>query len=289
MKADKKPANDPANEPANEPANGSDPAEIRISILRQAYPGAEPYRQTFAYDGSPQSTVAAALDNLNYRDEIVDIDGDPVPRIGWEGSCLQGMYGGCAMVINGRPALACSTFIKDLGTEIKIEPLSKFPTVSDLVVDRTVIQANLLAADAYTETGGTAKSGRTAKSGNDVTAEAIADVNPEPKSRADSKIAKADEKEYDHRYAAAKCLKCGLCLEVCPNYVKGENFFGAAFANDCYLIASGEKSFSKGKAGAAIKDAYDKHFAAGCSKSLSCMDVCPMDIPTLSSMAKMNR
>ena len=29
--------------------------------------------------------------------------------------------------------------------------------------------------------------------------------------------------------------------------------------------------------------------AAGCSKSLSCMDVCPMQIPTLSSIAKLNR
>ena len=173
------------------------------------------------------------------------------------------------MVINGRPALACSTFIKNLGGEITIEPLKKFSTVSDLVVDRSVIQENLLAADTYIEPK--------------------ADVNADPKSHSDTKRTRSDEKEYEHRYAAAKCLKCGLCLEVCPNYVKGENFFGAAFANDCYLIASGGENFSKDRAGASIRGAYDRHFAAGCSKSLSCMDVCPMDIPTLSSMAKMNR
>ena len=34
---------------------------------------------------------------------------------------------------------------------------------------------------------------------------------------------------------------------------------------------------------------YAEHFAKGCSKSLSCVDVCPMHIPTLASIAKMNR
>ena len=38
-----------------------------------------------------------------------------------------------------------------------------------------------------------------------------------------------------------------------------------------------------------IKAAYAEHFGKTCSKSLSCMDVCPMKISTLASMAKMNR
>lgn len=40
------------------------------------------------------------------------------------------------------------------------------------------------------------------------------------------------DRDHEHQYVAAKCLKCGLCLEVCPNYVSGVSFFGAAFAND---------------------------------------------------------
>ena len=38
-----------------------------------------------------------------------------------------------------------------------------------------------------------------------------------------------------------------------------------------------------------IKQAYGEHFGAGCSKSRSCVDVCPAGIPTLASMARMNR
>jgi Succinate dehydrogenase/fumarate reductase, Fe-S protein subunit len=39
-------------------------------------------------------------------------------------------------------------------------------------------------------------------------------------------------KDNGLEYQIGRCLKCGLCLEACPNYVKGENFFGPLFAND---------------------------------------------------------
>ena len=40
---------------------------------------------------------------------------------------------------------------------------------------------------------------------------------------------------------------------------------------------------------AEIKKLYGEHFGSTCSKSLSCMDVCPMNIPTIASMAKLNK
>lgn len=223
---------------------------MRVKILRQASPVSAPYWQEFRYEYQGNQTVAGMLDELNYKDDLVDINGDPAPRIGWECSCLQGMCGACAMVINNRPALACETFLRDLkGDTVVLEPLKKFFTICDLVVDRGVIQENLKKADAYIE-----------------------------------EYKGADAGEYEHMYAAGKCLKCGLCLEVCPNYKDGSTFYGAAFANDCYLIAS--RSGSQGKA---IRASYEANFAKGCSKSLSCADVCPMKIPTLASIAKMNR
>ena len=58
----------------------------------------------------------------------------------------------------------------------------------------------------------------------------------------------------------------------------------AAFANDCYLVASRNRD----RAGE-IREIYAEHFGRDCSKSLSCMEVCPMKIPTLASMARLNR
>ena len=228
---------------------------MRIKILRQETPGSESYWEAFSADVSAETSVAGLLDLLNYNDDIVNENGEKTTRIGWECSCLQGVCGACAMVINDVPSLACETFIRHLkGSEITIRPLRKFPVIHDLILDRSVIHENLRKTNMYIE-----------------------EYQPnDAKSRS--------EKEHLHQYAAAKCLKCGLCLEVCPNYSGGKGFYGAIFANDCYLVSSRNRERSE-----EICNLYKKHFGSGCSKALSCMDVCPMEIPTIASMAKLNR
>lgn len=221
-----------------------------IKIKRQKSPESSPYWQSFEYAGSMNATAASVLDWINGEENLTDTDGNPAERIKWECSCMQKMCGACAMVINGTPALACDTFLKDIKSDVLIlEPLKKFTVLEDLVVDRSRIYDSLKRAELY-----------------------IDDFDG------------ADDKEYEHQYLTAKCLKCGLCLEVCPNYTKGEKFFGALFANDAYLACSQSESVKK-----KLKAVYAGHFAAGCSKSLSCADVCPMGIHTLASIAKMNR
>lgn len=229
---------------------------MKVKILRQLSPGQEPYWERFDADVPGETSIAGLLDHLNYHDDIVDETGRKTTRIGWECSCLQGICGSCAMVINGVPALACETLVRELkGNEITIRPLQKYPVIHDLVVDRSVIHENLKQANIY-----------------------IGEYQPEPE-WSDAKKRQAQLNQY----TAAKCLKCGLCLEVCPNYVNGKHFFGAIFANDCYLVSTRNRSKSY-----EIKKLYGEHFASGCSKALSCMDVCPMHIQTIASMAKLN-
>ena len=231
---------------------------MKVKIRRQNGPDTPSFWQTFDFDyetecagGLSRFTVASILESLNLRDELRDETGKLCRRIRWECSCLQIVCGGCAMVINGTPALACATYV-DVKNEKKlvIEPLSKFPVLSDLLVDRSCIEEFQKAAGLYL-------SGK----------------------------AKPDPAEYEHQYSVARCVKCGLCLEICPNFTGAEgSFFGAMMANQSYLIYSGS-----GKQQKEIKRSYQKHFADGCSKSLSCRDICPIHIPTLSSIAYMNR
>ena len=198
-----------------------------VKIKRQNSPTSESYWQSFTYNGNGHVTVSAVLDALNYTDDLFDTDGNPAPKIRWECSCMQAVCGGCAMVINGVPALACSTFIDEI----------------------SVIYENLNNAKAYLD--------------GSVTNE---------------------KKHHKQQYSVAKCLKCGLCLEVCPNYHPGGAFFGAVLANESYLIASQ----SENKAPHIVKE-YKNHFGAGCSKALSCQTVCPAGIETLTSIMRMNR
>ena len=222
---------------------------MRVRILRQQTPASAPYWETFEYDGPAENSVAGVLDYINYNDDVVNIEGKRSTRIGWECSCLQGVCGACAMVIDGRPALACETLVRDLkGEEIEIRPLRKFPVIHDLIVDRSSIQENLTKTNVF-----------------------IGEYQP------------SEDGDHGHQYTAAKCLKCGLCLEVCPNYVNGRTFFGATFANDCYLVAARNRTKAK-----EISRAYGEHFGSTCSKSLSCMDVCPVKIQTIASIARLN-
>lgn len=221
-----------------------------VKIKRQCNFDSEAYWQSFRYDGPAHVTVSAVLDALNYTDDLFDIDGKPSPRIRWECSCMQAVCGGCAMVINGVPALACATFADEVkGEDLVLEPLSKFPVVADLIVDRSSIYENLIRAKAYLDS-----------------------------------VAESDKRQHAQQYSVAKCLKCGLCLEVCPNYRPGSDFFGAVLANESYLIASQ----STDKKPQVIQE-YKTHFGAGCSKALSCQSVCPVGIETITSIMRMNR
>lgn len=221
-----------------------------VKIKRQRDSESTPYWQSFSYTGAKHVTVSALLDALNYTDDLFDIEGNPAARISWECSCMQSTCGGCAMVINGVPALACATFADSIkGETLILEPLSKFPVVTDLIVDRSIIYEHLIQAKAYLED-----------------------------------LAANDKRQYEQQYSVAKCLKCGLCLEVCPNYLPGGDFYGAVLANESYLVASQ----SADKNAPVIKE-YKKHFGAGCSKALSCQSVCPMEIETITSILRMNR
>lgn len=220
---------------------------IKVKISRYDPVDKRSYLQIFEYEVSGRVSVAKVLEDINLRDPLTDTAGDHAGRISWECSCLQGVCGACAMVIDGIPALACETFVTESTAEVMIEPLKKYPIVADLVVDRSIIERMLRENNIY-----------------------IHEYRP------------SDKKEFEHRYQAAKCLKCGLCLEVCPNWNGEGRFGGALFANECYLTDSADNSNE-------VRRAYKEHFESGCSKSLSCAKVCPMQIETIASIAKMNR
>src|SRR4051812_10298109 len=70
-------------------------------------------------------------------DALFALQRGPAPDLAFRYSCRVGMCGSCAMVVNGREQLTCSTLVKTIGTELKIQPLRNLPPVRDLAVDMT--------------------------------------------------------------------------------------------------------------------------------------------------------
>ena len=223
-----------------------------LDILRRSpIPGSQSYHQVFAYEtDDAAATVATALRELNAQPALIDVEGVQADPISWECSCLQKKCGACAMVVEGRPRAACDTKLADFKQEtIHLEPLRKFPVVTDLVVDRSALFERLRSIEAWLE--------------DDV---------------------ELPTKRGGIAYEASRCLQCGCCLEVCPNF-SAEGLFGgmSAMVPLARLLAE-----TTGDDKRALARTYREAVVAGCGKSLACRDVCPARIDIASLMSRSN-
>ena len=207
--------------------------QITLNILRRENAGASPIWEQFAIDTDSSGTVMTALMELN---DWLAAEGKRPVR--YECSCLQKKCGACAMVINGKPCLACDAKLSDVlkNGVIRVEPLRKFPVISDLIVDRQILFENLKTLRVW------------------LVSECV-----------------AKGKGAELAYEASRCLQCGCCLEVCPNFCPGDAFFGmAAFVPTARLLS--ELPIEERKT---LYASYRKHVYEGCGKSLACQDICP--------------
>ena len=219
-----------------------------LRVKRREKPSAKPYWQEFDVEPAPSDTVASLLAGLAARNPLTDREGRKAEPVAFEKGCGEAKCGACAMVINGRPSLACKTFVQRLGNVIILEPLSKFPVIHDLVVDRSVIFETLRRAGAY--------------------------LNERAQ----------NVKNDSALYQSARCLLCGCCMEVCPNFIHGVSS-GAGAAVTMYRLLRMEKDQTHRKE---MRQAYMSGHYAGCGVSLACQDICPADIPVDEIMAKAN-
>ena len=218
-----------------------------LRVKRQEKPSTQPYWQEFDVEPEPSDTVASLLAGLAARSPLTDREGREAAPVAFEKGCGEAKCGACAMVVNGRTGLACKTFVRKLDRIITLEPLSKFPVVRDLVVDRSVLFETLRRAKAY--------------------------LNERAAAGSDSAL-----------YQSARCLLCGCCMEICPNYRHGVSS-GTGVAVTMYRLLRMEKDASHRKE---MRMAYlDGHYA-GCGVSLSCHDICPAEIPVDEILAKAN-
>ena len=222
-----------------------------IRIKRQRSAQDTPYWQTFLCENEGNASVADVLRELNARTPLCDADGAPAQPIGWECSCLVRKCGACAMRINGIPRLACSVFLRDIkNATIVLEPLSKFPLVCDLMVDRRVLFDRLKEMQVWLE----------------------GDAEKRPRTHA-------------ARYQSARCLQCGCCLEICPNFCGEQSFGGAAAAVQAFRVLDQETDAAHKQR---VSEQYRSVYYEGCGKSLACQDICPAGIPVEELMVRSN-
>src|SRR5215210_4654495 len=131
------------------------PQTIDFKIRRRENLEAEQYWETFSIPYRPNLNVISAL--MEIRKNPVTKDGKQTTPPVWQMNCLEQVCGICTMVINGKVRQSCSALIDQLDPHkpITLEPMSKFPNVRDLVVDRSEMFEHLKRVQAWVEIDGT--------------------------------------------------------------------------------------------------------------------------------------
>jgi len=231
---------------------------LRVKIRRQASAGSPAYWEEFSLGYRRGMNVIIVLQDI--QKDPVTSGGREVAPVSWECSCLEEVCGACAMVINGHAMQACSALVDKLGRDITIEPLTKFPVVRDLVVDRSAIFDNMKKVKAWIPIDGTHGLG------------------PGPR---------MSMEEQGRAYPLSRCITCGCCLEACPQFNRNSAFMGAAVLNQVTLMNShptGKMTMS-----ARLRAVDGPGGLAGCGNAQNCARVCPKGIPLVESIARLNR
>jgi succinate dehydrogenase / fumarate reductase iron-sulfur subunit len=194
---------------------------------------------------------------------LMEIASNPVTSTGatttpiaYDSNCLEEICGSCSMVINGKARMACSALVDKLEQPLKIEPLTKFPVVRDLQVDRSVLFENLKRVKAWVPLDGTY------------------DLGAGPRQ---------SPKLQEERYPLSRCISCCICMEVCPQF----NFVGAA------TIAQ-VKLFNEDPIGKVMKEDRLRALMGDggvqeCGFAQNCVEACPKQLPLTEAISDMGR
>jgi succinate dehydrogenase / fumarate reductase iron-sulfur subunit len=234
------------------------PSTIKVEIKRQASPEAVAVTEKFEIPYRPGMNITSLLGEIALNP--VDVTGKSTTPITYDSNCLEEICGSCAMLINGKARMACSALVDKLEQPITLAPLSKFPVVRDLAVDRSVLFENLKKVKAWVPIDGTY------------------DLGPGPRQF---------PQVQEQRYPLSNCISCCCCMEVCPQFNDVTNFVGAA------TIAQA-KLFNIDPSGAVLAEDRLRALAGDggvqeCSFAQNCVQACPKELPLTEAISDMGR
>ncbi|MBI5865924.1 MAG: succinate dehydrogenase iron-sulfur subunit [Planctomycetes bacterium] len=234
---------------------------IRLTIQRQDARESHPYAQTFEIEHKPQMNVISCLQDIAARP--VTVAGEQTTPVAWDCNCLEEVCGACTMVINGRVRQACTALVDNLLKEqatIDLKPMSKFPVVRDLFVDRSRMFAALKKVRAWI----------------DVDTYGYLGEGP-----------KVEPSVADRRYELSCCMTCGCCMDVCPQVNDGSDFIGPQAIGQAAL-------FNMHPTGAMSADQrLEALMGPGgitdCGNAQNCVKACPKEVPLTWAIGKTGR
>ncbi|HEY6351859.1 MAG TPA: succinate dehydrogenase iron-sulfur subunit [Candidatus Angelobacter sp.] len=231
---------------------------VILKIRRQESPATKPRWEEFELAWKPAMNVISAM--MEIAANPMTRAGNPTTAIAYDSNCLEEVCGSCAMLINGRARMACSALVDKLEQPVRVEPLSKFPVIRDLSVDRSVLFENLKRTKAWVPVDGTY------------------DLGPGPR---------VYPTEQEQAYPISRCISCCCCMEACPQFNEKTGFVGAATIAQVRLFNQHPtgKVLKHERLRALMEDGGIQE----CGFAQNCVEVCPKEIPLTKAIADTGR
>lgn len=154
----------------------------------------KPYYQDYTINVIPGMTI---LDGLNYIRENMD------NTLSWRVSCRMGVCGSCAMMVNGKPMLACNNQILNVtDTILALAPLVNFDIIKDLVPDLSEMFQKHVELRPYLHREDT-----------------------EERENPTGEFWQSEE-QLEEYLQFTYCIRCGACMAACPTLATDMKYMG---------------------------------------------------------------
>lgn len=229
---------------------------LRFHVLRHQPldPDSVPHQQTFEIHEADSMTLFIALNEIR---ETLD------SSLQFDFVCRAGICGSCAMIINGKPGLACRTLTKDLPKDVYLAPLSVFELIGDLSVNTGKWMRGMserLEAWVHEQ---------------ELQIDVCAIETPMEPSLA-----------YDI-YELERCIECGCCIAGCGTAQMRDDFVGAVGLNKIARFRLDPRD--QRDDGDFYELIGDESGVFGCLTLLGCQDVCPKNLSLATQIAFIRR
>ncbi|MBB3764329.1 succinate dehydrogenase iron-sulfur subunit [Sphingomicrobium lutaoense] len=190
-------------------------------------------------------------------DAIIKIKNEIDPTLTFRRSCREGICGSCAMNMEGKNGLACTTAIEDYKGTITITPLPHMEVVKDLVPDFTHFYAQYASVQPWLQS-----------------------ATPEPSGR-ERLQAPEDRAKLDGLY---ECILCACCSTSCPSYWwNSDRFLGPAALLAAYRWLADSRDEATGDRLDYLNDAYRLY---RCHTIMNCANACPKGLNPAKAIAE---
>ena len=209
----------------------------------------KPHWEEYTVEVEPTDRVVDVLHKIKWYQ-----DG----TLAFRRSCLHGVCGSDAMVINGRNALACKVLMKNIGPKVTIEPLRGFRVIKDLVVDMEPFFEKYRSIMPYL-------------------------VNFDPPPGRERPQSPEERARFDD---TTKCILCAACTTSCPSFWANKNYIGPAAIVQAhrFIFDSRDQAWAE-----RLRILADRDGVWRCRSVFNCVEACPREINIKKAIAEVQQ